>query len=36
MFYDNNNLFVKILCGELLCVKVVEDDVMFVIMDLML
>lgn len=34
--YDDQNIFVKILCGELFSYKVFEDDKMVVIMDIML
>lgn len=36
VIYDNQNIFVKILCGELLCIKVYEDDYIIVFMDIML
>jgi histidine triad (HIT) family protein len=33
--YDNNNVFAKILRGEIPCHKVYEDDVAFAFMDIM-
>jgi histidine triad (HIT) family protein len=33
--YDPNNIFAKILRGEMPCVKVYEDDVAFAFMDIM-
>jgi histidine triad (HIT) family protein len=32
--YDGQNIFAKILCGEMPCVKVFEDDVALAFMDL--
>lgn len=33
--YDNNNVFAKILRGEIACAKVYEDDATFAFMDIM-
>lgn len=35
MVYDNNNIFAKILRGELPCIKVFEDDRTLAFMDIM-
>jgi len=35
MNYDQNNIFAKILRGELPCIKVYEDDSTFAFMDIM-
>jgi len=35
MSYDNDNVFAKILRGELPCAKVMEDDLAFAFMDIM-
>ena len=35
MAYDNNNVFAKILRGEIPCVKVFEDDMTLAFMDVM-
>lgn len=35
MSYDNNNIFAKILRGELPCIKVYEDDNVLAFMDIM-
>jgi histidine triad (HIT) family protein len=35
MAYDSNNIFAKILRGEIPCVKVYEDDKTFALMDVM-
>ncbi len=35
MSYDNNNIFAKILRGELPCVKIYEDDSTLAFMDIM-
>lgn len=35
MVYDENNIFVKILRGEVFCVKVFEDDYILFFMDIM-
>lgn len=34
MVYDENNIFVKILCFEIFCMKVFEDDYVFVFEDI--
>lgn len=34
--YDLENIFVKILCGEMFCVKIYEDEQVFVFMDIFL